>query len=197
MSQSTTLPLPRGLLLDMDGTITEPMLDFPQIKREMGIGTQPILEAMTRMSPTNRATAEAILARHEQHAAENSRLSEGCVAFLQWIRDAGLKSALVTRNTRASVTTVLEKHRLSFDALITRDDAPYKPDPAPLHLACQRLHLQPDEVWMIGDGQYDIEAGDRAGIKTIWISHGQSRPSTTSPWREVRNLVELVRSLKS
>ena len=41
-----TLPRPRALLFDMDGTLTEPMLDFARIKSEMGIGDQAILEAM-------------------------------------------------------------------------------------------------------------------------------------------------------
>ena len=40
---------PRALLFDMDGTITEQMLDFPAIKREMGIGDVPILETLAKM----------------------------------------------------------------------------------------------------------------------------------------------------
>jgi hypothetical protein len=50
MAMTTTISLPRALLLDMDGTITEPMLDFPRIKAEMGIGQRPILEALAELS---------------------------------------------------------------------------------------------------------------------------------------------------
>src|SRR5688572_12171804 len=76
---------PRALLLDMDGTITEPMLDFPRIKREMGMGTRPILEALAEMNDTDRATAEAVLAQHEEEAAQRSSLNAGCDRLLAWI----------------------------------------------------------------------------------------------------------------
>ena len=36
--------LPRAMLFDMDGTLTRPLLDFPRIKAEMGIGERPILD---------------------------------------------------------------------------------------------------------------------------------------------------------
>ena len=47
---------PRALLFDMDGTLTEPALDFPAIKAAMGIPLQrPILEALAEMTPERRA----------------------------------------------------------------------------------------------------------------------------------------------
>ncbi len=43
------LILPRAMLFDMDGTLTAPFLDFDRIKSEMGIGNQPILEAIAKL----------------------------------------------------------------------------------------------------------------------------------------------------
>src|SRR5688500_3691340 len=103
------IPRPRALLLDMDGTITEAMLDFPRIKREMGIGTRPILEALAEMNDADRATAEAVLARHEEEAARHSSLNSGCNSLFAWIADHGVVTGVITRNTRASVQTVLAK----------------------------------------------------------------------------------------
>src|SRR5689334_14659110 len=154
-----TVKLPRAVLFDMDGTVTEPMLDFPKIKAEMGIGTRPILEALAEMEGEVRAAAEAVLLRHEQCAAEGSRLNPGCREVLEWLRGRDIRTALITRNSRLSVDTVLFRHILRFDAHITRDDAPPKPDPAPLRLACERLGVSAAEAWMVGDGQYDVEAG--------------------------------------
>ena len=188
---------PRALLLDMDGTITEPMLDFPRIKREMGIGTRPILEALAEMNDTDRATAEAVLARHEEEAAERSSLNAGCDRLLAWIAEHGVVTALITRNTRASVQTVLAKHGLSFGTLITRDDAPFKLDPRPLLLACERLGVAPGDAWMVGDGQYDVEAGRAAEVRTVWVSHDRPRTFDAVPWRTVRDLRELVDLLRS
>ena len=188
---------PRALLLDMDGTITAPMLDFPRIKREMGIGTRPILEALAEMNDADRATAEAVLARHEEEAARHSSLNAGCDALLAWIAEHGVVTGLITRNTRSSVQTVLAKHGLSFGTLIAREDAPFKPDPRPLRLACERLGVDPADAWMVGDGQYDVEAGRAAEIRTVWVSHDRPKAFEAVPWRTVRDLPELVELLRS
>ena len=186
---------PRALLLDMDGTITEPMLDFPRIKREMGIGSRPILEAMAEMDPAERAAAEAVLARHEDEAAAGSRLNAGCDRLFAWIAEHGVVTALITRNTRSSVQTVLAKHGLSFGTLIAREDAPFKPDPRPLVLACEWLGVAPGDAWMVGDGQYDVEAGRAAEVRTVWVSHDRPRTFDATPWRTVRDLPALVELL--
>lgn len=183
--------LPRAVLFDMDGTLTRPMLDFPRIKAEMGIGNRPILEAMSEMNAPARAAAEAILHRHENAAAAGSQLNDGCVELLDWLRERNVRTALITRNSRVSVTTVLARHGLRMDVLVSREDAPPKPDPAPLRLACGRLGVAEAEVWMVGDGQYDVEAGLAAGVRTVWISHGETRWFAAEPWLQVRTLRQL------
>jgi HAD superfamily hydrolase (TIGR01509 family) len=185
------LTLPRALLFDMDGTITKPMLDFPAIKAEMGIGDVPILEAMAKLDGRRRAVCEAILMRHELAAAHASTLNSGCNDLLGWISEQRLSTALITRNSSLNVQIVLAKHGLRFDTLVCREDTPPKPDPRPIHLACERLGISPDEAWMIGDGRYDVEAGVAAGVRTVWISHGRDRPFDAEPWHSVRDLVEL------
>ncbi|MGH7214077.1 MAG: HAD family hydrolase [Tepidisphaeraceae bacterium] len=197
MTPPTPLSRPRGLLLDMDGTLTEPMLDFSRIKREMGIGDRPILEALAAMSPAERCAAQTVLHRHEERAAEHSTLNPGCRELLAWLDANGIASALITRNSLTSVQTVLRRHGLTIDILITRDDGRYKPDPQPLRLACERLRLRPSEVWMVGDGQYDVEAGRAAGVRTMWVSHGRARPFEAEPWGVARDLAELLTLLRN
>jgi HAD superfamily hydrolase (TIGR01509 family) len=189
--------LPRAILFDMDGTLTEPMLDFPRIKAEMGIGDRPILESLAEMSPAAREAAQEVLDRHEEAAAERSRLNPGCRELLQWIAARNIKTALITRNSRRSMQTVVERHELRLSVLITRDDAAPKPDPAPLLLACERLASSCDRAWMVGDGRYDIEAGAAATIRTVWITHGRERHFPTEPWRQVVDLPALLSMLES
>jgi len=191
MSDNGTFILPKAVLFDMDGTLTEPMLDFPSIKAEMGIGTRPILEALNELEGPLRETAEAVLLRHEERAAENSTLNPGCREVLDWLHAQPIATALITRNSRLSVQTVLRRHNLRLDVLITREDPPFKPDPHPLRLACTRLNISPSHAWMVGDGQYDVQAGSAAGVRTVWISHGRSRTFEPAPWRELRDLLEL------
>jgi HAD superfamily hydrolase (TIGR01509 family) len=184
--------VPRAILFDMDGTLTEPMLDFPRIKREMGIGERPILEALTDLPDAAREAAQAILDRHEQEAARNSRLNPGCNELLTLLARHRISAALITRNSRASVKTVCTLHRLKFDVLITREDGKFKPDPHPLLEAARRLQVDKHEVWMVGDGQYDIEAGLAAGIRTIWITHGRQKPFAAQPWKSLHDLHQLT-----
>lgn len=189
--------LPRAILFDMDGTLTEPMLDFPRIKAEMGIGSGPILESLAQLDESRHSLAEAVLLKHEKIAAEQSRLNTGCRDLLAWLKSRQIPMALITRNSRISVSTVTILHGLTFDALITREDGPFKPDPFSLTLACERLGVRPDEAWMVGDGQYDVEAANAAKIRAVWISHGKPRHFSAEPWLTVANLLELTKLLQA
>ena len=186
-----TLMVPQAILFDMDGTLTRPMLDFDAIKAEMGIGDRAILEAMDEMTPADRLRCEIILDRHEEHAAAESELNENCLHLLDDLHRRGLRIALITRNSRRSVETVLKKHRISFECVIARETCAPKPDPAPLYLACKMLGVPLTRAWMIGDGRYDIEAGQAAGIATVWVSHGKPRRFAAEPTIEVSDLCQL------
>lgn len=188
--------LPRAMLFDMDGTLTEPMLDFPRIKAEMGIGPGPILESLAALDESRRIFAEAVLLRHEKIAAEQSKLNAGCLELLAVLKSERISAAVITRNSRLSVTTVTTRHGLDIETLISREDGPFKPDPFALLLACRKLGVGAEEAWMVGDGQYDVEAALAAGIRSVWISHGKSRHFPAEPWLTVANLPELTRLLR-
>jgi len=81
---------------------------------------------------------------------------------------------------------------LKFEVLITREDGKFKPDPAPLIEGCRRLRLEKCDVWMVGDGQYDVEAGLAAGIATVWVSHSRIKPFAAEPQWVVQDLQELT-----
>ena len=178
------------MLFDMDGTLTAPYFDFPAIRREIGVDG-PILEAIEKMNSAKRQAAEEILHRHEDRCAAECELSPGCEELIDWLHAQKVKLAVVTRNSRKSASTVFARHNIRIDTLITRDDGVFKPAPDPLLLACRGLEIAPSETWMIGDGQYDVQAGHAAGMRTIWLSHGQPRDFDTVPDHEVRDLIEL------
>lgn len=180
----------------MDGTLTEPTLDFSRIKREMGLGDVPILEALAEMSADERRAAETILHRYEDEAARLSTLNPGCHDVLSLLDAKGIRTALITRNSRASVKTVLAAHGLKINVLITREDAAPKPHPEPLLQACRRLEVRPHAAWMVGDGEFDIRAASNAGIRSVWVRHRRQRHFPETPWREVADLWELHNLLR-
>jgi HAD superfamily hydrolase (TIGR01549 family) len=190
------LILPKAILFDMDGTLTAPVLDFELIRREMGIPGRPVLEALAMMDAEERRAAEAVLHRHEDRAALESTLNPGCVELLEWLEHERIETAVVTRNSRRSIATVFERHGLHFDVCVTREDGKFKPDPAPLQLACRRLGVQIERTWMVGDGSHDVEAGIAAGVPTVWLSHGRPRSFAAEPWLTVNDLLELTALMK-
>ena len=47
-----------------------------------------------------------------------------------------------------------------------------KPSPAPVLEMLKKLSCGPDEAVMVGDSNYDIEAGRAAGVRTVAVSYG-------------------------
>ena len=167
----------RGVIFDLDGTITKPCLDFKKIKKEIGMPEgEPILEYLDRISDEERKRAEGILERHELEAAENSELNKGARELLFFIADRGLKTGIITRNSRRSCEIVLSKYSLAFDVVICREDAEPKPSPEPVITVSQKLGIPPEELLVVGDYAFDILAGKRAGAKTVYLTNGKPVP---------------------
>lgn len=158
----------KAVLFDMDGVIVRQELDFLAIKREIfGSPEGFILERMAALGPAARVRAEAILDRYETLAAESAVAVDGVVEFFVWLQERSVPRAIVTRNSRKSVAIVREKLGIAVDAVVTREDAAPKPSPEPVLEACRRLGIAPAEGIFVGDYEFDMLAGRRAGITTV------------------------------
>lgn len=159
----------RGIIFDMDGTITKSNVNFAAINREAEVPDEPILEYIETVGEPRKKTILAVLEKYEARAAETSELREGVREVLDHMKKKGLKAALLTRNSRRSVQTILRRHGLKFDAILTRDDAPPKPSPYPVLLLSKKLGVKPEELLVVGDFHFDILAGKAAGAKTALL----------------------------
>lgn len=184
----------RAVIFDMDGTITEPYLDFGWIREQMGMARDagPILEAMETMDAVTRREKEEILHRCEAEAAQASTLNAGAQATLAWLVERAIKTAVLTRNSRISAETVLAKHRLLFDVVRTREDGAIKPSPEPVLEICRALEVDPTEAWMVGDYLFDVQSGNAAGARTVLLWPKDDLPE----WHDqadhvIRTLTEL------
>jgi HAD superfamily hydrolase (TIGR01549 family) len=168
----------RGVVFDLDGTLIHQALDFEEIRLEIGLppGT-PLLEAMEQLPLPERDRAWAILDRHELSAATAAEVLPGVREFLAWLDERGMRRAVLTRNSRAAAGAALARCRLTgFNPVISRDDAPFKPQPDGLLNICVAWGLRPTAVMMIGDYLYDIQVGRRAGTRTALVTHGRIWP---------------------
>jgi HAD superfamily hydrolase (TIGR01509 family) len=167
----------RGLIFDLDGTLVDSGLDFDLMRREMGLpDRQPILEALEHLDEPRRRACWAILDRHEREGAERATLMPGVAELIQSLTARGIRRAVFTRNGRQPTLRTLERLGLSFDPVVAREDAPAKPDPTGIWKICAAWGMRPEEVAMVGDYRFDIEAGRRAGARTV--CYAARRPPT-------------------
>ena len=120
---------------------------------------------------------------------------DGILSFIEWMDARGLKRGLVTRNSQKSVDVVLARLGLRFHAVVTREDAPPKPAPEPVWLGCQRMGLVPAEVLFVGDFEFDMLAGRRAGVRTVLLRGPVLKASQNADF-SVDSLAELQASLE-
>ena len=174
MSQLNGSPPARGVIFDMDGTLVDSALDFAAMRREMGLPDGvPILEGLLELSQSQRVAAHKVLDRHEAEGVRKARMMPGAAELLADLRVHGLKLGLLTRNSTAVTRATMERVDLSLDVVVTRDDGPRKPDPAGVLSICEQWQIPPAEVVMIGDFRFDIEAGRRAGARTVLFTEGR------------------------
>ncbi len=166
----------RGVVFDMDGTITRPVLDFAAIRKEVGAPSSgpPLLEYFETLSPQLRKSAFEVLLRHEREAAEKAEFNEGAKELLDYLEAESLPKALLTRNGDVTTARVLEKLGVEFDPVVTRDTGVgIKPSPQPLLYILEKWNLRPDQVMMVGDFLYDVVMGKRAGCRTAFVTNGK------------------------
>jgi len=167
---STTRPF-ELVIFDMDGTLIAQMLDFQAIRAKLSIPPEKgILEAIEAMPPARRAEAEDWLVQTELQAAEKALLMPGAVETLGCVRNANIKVALLTRNTRESMRKVIEKFGLEFDLAWSRENGPIKPEPDGVLRACDTLAVAPEQTACVGDFHYDLVAAKAAGAVSILIA---------------------------
>jgi len=172
------------VIFDLDGTLLDSPLDFDAIRCEIGLPDgQPILEALEGLPPPERARAEAVIDRHETEAVRASRLIPGATDLLAWLRARGLKVALLTRNSRASVEAAARRHGLAFDAAVTREDHEPKPSPHGVRHLMEACGAGAAETVVVGDFRFDVEAGTAAGVRTVAVVAEPTGWSAEATWQ--------------
>ncbi len=85
------------------------------------------------------------------------------------------KKAVISNKRKVFSEKILDGFGLSafFDVILGSDSVPErKPSPVPIFEVLKRLHIPKGEAVIIGDSNFDIEAGKAAGIKTIAVTYG-------------------------
>ena len=161
-------------IFDMDGTLTVAVHDFEAIHRELELPPGvAILEALAEMDPEEARPKHERLAAIELELAREAEPMPGARDLLSWLRGAGCRLGILTRNNRLNCEETLAACGLAdwFDAdsILTRECAEPKPHPDGIHRLLDLWGAGPNDGVMVGDYLFDLEAGRAAGVATVYV----------------------------
>ena len=204
MTFPATLPAPRAVLFDLDGTLADTAPDLAAavnwLRTERGLeptpyavlrptasaGARGMIGAAFGLAPGDEGYEELRLAwfdRYQSAMALHTTLFDGINELLAGIEEAGMTWGIVTNKPMRFTDPLVPQIALGHaGCIVSGDTTPHaKPHPAPLLEGARRLGLAPEQCWYVGDDLRDIEAGRAAGMVTVacaWGYCGSIEPST-------------------
>ena len=185
----------KGLIFDMDGTLTVPAIDFISVRRELGILEGDLVPIIEAWEPARRDWAWQLIEKYEDDVRSKTELQLGVHNALIRFRNAGIKLGILTRNSQLGVDALLKIMDIKFDAILTREHTHIKPAPEPVWHITQSWKVAASETMVIGDYIHDIECGNAAGAKTCFFanpgmtSYADQADFTVSSFAELEALV--------
>ncbi len=171
----------RGVLLDMDGTIVDafppiiralnqtftefglPQMTPQEVKRHTGRGDCSMISLF---GERREEAGVRFLEIHDEDYLQHITPLAGAEKLFLWLEEKNIPCAIVTSKSQLRAEAQLDV--LGWSDLIQSvigkiDGRPEKPDPTPVLLACEALHVSPEQTVMIGDGIADMKSAIRAG----------------------------------
>ncbi len=177
-----------GTLSDSTGLIVRAMQQsaddlgwaVPEDKAVQNIIGLGLPEALRMLFPEQGEQGHARLRdRYREHYLRGdqerpSELFPEVMETLVKLRDAGHPMAIATGKSRVGLDRVLKSMDLEgfFRATRCADETASKPHPLMLHQLLEELRADPIEAVMVGDTEYDMDMGRRAGMERIAVSYG-------------------------
>jgi len=157
----------KGVIFDLDGTLVSSELNFSLIKAQVGCpAEQDLLDYIEQLpSPYMREEAMNIVHQHELLDAQSAKLLPGVVEAVKALQAKNIPMAIVTRNFDKAATLKLQNNPLPIETVLTRTDAPAKPDPSALLTVATQWEMPVDNVIYVGDYLYDIQAARNANMR--------------------------------
>jgi phosphoglycolate phosphatase len=215
--------LPRAVAFDLDGTLIDSRADIAAacnhtlawagrkplpvetISGFVGDGARSLL-AQAFGIPTTAPELEALFGEWQRyylaHPVVHTRLMPGAERALASFAERAIPLALITNKARSVASAILDALDLArcFRAVYGGGDGPLKPSPAPVFRVAEQLGLNPQDLWLVGDGVQDIAAARAAGACAIAVVggfHDAARLRAAEPDAVFRDLDELVDTIQA
>jgi len=178
-SPSTRIASRSHWVFDLDGTLTVAVHDFAAIRRELDIPDgSDILGHLASLPAHHAQQLHERLQEIELKLAGVTRAAEGALSLLSQLQENGAQLGILTRNTRENALRTLELIGLGGffqpDHVLGRNEALPKPDPDGIHRLALIWGTVPGSTVMVGDYQYDLQAGRSAGALTVHVDTTRS-----------------------
>ena len=156
----------QGVIFDLDGTLVDSKLDFSVLCQQLGwpAGT-PILEHLATITDSNEyQRAVTIIEQFELAGAQSADWMPGAAELLALLQQQQIPTAILTRNMRSATQHCLQRLGIAVDLVLTREDAPAKPDPTGLLIIAGHWQKAPADLLFIGDFHFDLSTARAAGM---------------------------------
>lgn len=209
------------VIFDLDGTLIDSRIDitnalnyalepysFAQLSVEetvkmIGEGITRLIEKLVgeRDTPMKADVTERFLAYYTQHILDYTKEYPGVRDTLETLNS--YQKAVISNKKESLSRRVLDGLGLLhyFSVIIGSDTTPQrKPSPVPILKVLSELHVQPRQAVIVGDSNYDVDAGKAAGITTVAVTYGY-RPRKVIAHADflidrMDDLVPLLRKIK-
>ncbi|MCE5194239.1 MAG: HAD-IA family hydrolase [Nitrospiraceae bacterium] len=181
------------IIFDLDGTLADSSMDITNalnfslehfnykpltkddVVKLVGDGLTRLVEKI--LGDKNAVLKKDVLDRflnyYSKHLSDNTKLYPGIITILEQLDS--YKKAVISNKMEFLSKRLLEQLNIIhfFDIVIGSDSvSEKKPSPLPIKKVLETLDVKPDEAVIVGDSDIDIQAGKRAGIKTIAVTYG-------------------------
>lgn len=184
-----------GVLLDIDGTLVDSndlhahawvdalaeagiRVSFDAVRQAIGMGGDNLLPQVAHVEKDSPQGETASKRRGEIFKAKylgQVKAFPQTQALLQRMKDQGLILVAATSSEQEEAEALLNIAGVKelISAMSTSQDAQSsKPAPDPIEVALKKAALEPNQVLMLGDTPYDIDAAAKAGVQTVALRSG-------------------------
>ncbi len=194
----------RAVVFDLDGTLIDslpdiaaaantlladhglPSLPQSQIGSFVGMGERVFLDRLIAATALDVAAYDALMGEFITHYKASTGLTTvfpGALDAVKALKAEGYKLGICTNKPGGPLAAVLDALDLTkwFEVIIAGDTLPVrKPDPAPLHLAFERMEASLGVY--VGDSDVDAETAQRAGVPFAFFTEGiRTKPIDAIP----------------
>jgi beta-phosphoglucomutase len=182
----------RGVLWDLDGVLVDtgefhfiswkdtlPAYGIPfsydLFKKSFGMNNEGVLTFLMGHKPDPDLLTEIDQRKESafrQAISGHATLLPGVADWLEILHRAGVRMAVGSSAPMANVEALVDETgiRPYFQALVSANGKPSKPDPWVFLHAAQQIGVPPEACWVVEDAIAGVEAAHRAGMRCLAVT---------------------------